>query len=365
MNESLRTDKGLGNSEVYARVVNGALFYDFSAVAWVSVETSGCRVFLAEYPDSSPVQSWYAGNLPPVPAGGPYGVDIVRLSSGTVIGNDFITQSTDVVLPLPTSAGNTQDIFDIVLQRLAAIKKPIQMDFFTAINATIDIIFRRLLIRKSEIVQGSFAQSVTAPPAYNPASTYTVGLYTNYGNQIFQCSTAITVPEAFNTAHWTLVDPTTSPITITLPNDFFGFSERPYLQGRRILLEPLPVEAKAVLNSASTPIYYELRGNIATLYPIPVTNVTVMAQYYKKPAKITGITDNIPFNGLFDFAIQEAVVDICQMGMAVLIDKNFTGILYKQIDEVLSFRAPRQVHFRQTVEGNQRNNAGSSPYYFT
>jgi len=315
MNESIRYDKGLGNSEVYARVVNNTQFYNFSTVAWVDSEVSGCRIFLTEYPDSSTTQSWYAENLPAVPVGGPYGVDIVRLSSGDTIGNDLITQSTDVVLPIDDSVIKAQDIFDVVLQRLAAIKKPIQLDFYGSLNATIDIIFRRLLLRQSDIIQGSFSQAVVAPAT-----------------------------------------------TITLPADFFGFSERPYISGTKCLLNPLPSESKMSFTEASTPRYYELRGKTATLYPTPSQNVTILAQYYKKPVKITAFTDNIPFNGLFDFAIQEAVIDVCQMGMAVVIDKNFMGILYKQIDEVLSFRTPKQVGFFQTIEGGQR--IPTSPYYF-
>jgi len=101
-----------------------------------------------------------------------------------------------------------------------------------------------------------------------------------------------------------------------------------------------------------------------TMFPIPIANVTVMGQYYKKPVKLQSMSDAVPFNSLFDFAIQEAVIAVCQMGMAAITDKNFSAILYKQIDEVLPFRAPRQVQFRQTIEAGQRNAMGSSPYYF-
>jgi hypothetical protein len=364
MNEAIRYDNGLGNAEIYARVTNGLSYYNFSSALWVGYDAIGCRVFMHEYPDNSTTQSWYAIALPLIPAGGPYGVDIVRLSSGLVIGNDIIPQSTDVVLPILSSLTTVEDIFDVVLQRLAAIKKPIQLDFFTSLNLAVDIIFRRLLVRRSEIVQGSFAQAVTAPATYSSASTYAIGTYVNYGNHIYLCNTTISVPEAFNATHWTSIDSTTSPVSITLPGDFFGFSERPYIQGRRCLLEPLPVEAKATISSPATPLFYELRGNTATLYPIPTENITVMAQYYKKPAKLTALTDGIPFNELFIFAIQEAVIDICQIGVAAVVDKTFTAVLYKQIDEILPFRAPRQVRFRQTIEGGQRAAMGSTPYYF-
>jgi len=295
--------------------------------------------------------------------GGPYGVDIVRYSTGLVIGNDFITQSVDVVLPLPTFVTSAQDIFNVVLQRLSSINKPIQVDFITAMNYVTDIIFRRLLVRNDDLAKGSFSLSITAPPVYSPASTYTLGQWVNYANSIYQANTPITVPEAWNAAHWTAVDATQGLYAGALPSDFFGFCERPFIQGMRWLLNPLPNECRAAMTSPSTPQYYELRGMRVTIFPIPTANLVLDCQYYAKPVPFALLTDGVPWDGLFDLAIQESVIQVCMSGLGVLADKTFNAILYKQVDEVLSFRSPKQVRFFQTIEGGQRGPMGVSPYY--
>jgi len=88
MQEALRYDKGLGNEAIYSRVTNGATFWDFIALAWVGAETGNCRMFMDEFDDTSATQSWYWAELLP-PGAGPYNIDVVLLSSGAVIGNDF------------------------------------------------------------------------------------------------------------------------------------------------------------------------------------------------------------------------------------------------------------------------------------
>jgi hypothetical protein len=97
LNQTIRYDKGLGNAEVYARIINGATFWDFVALAWVGAETSHCRVFLAEFDDTSATQSWYYAQITP-PTGGPWPVEIYRLS-GVLIGNDFAFYSAPLVGP--------------------------------------------------------------------------------------------------------------------------------------------------------------------------------------------------------------------------------------------------------------------------
>ena len=43
------------------------------------------------------------------------------------------------------------------------------------------------------------------PPAYNQANTYALGVYCLNGTLVYKCTTAITVAEPFNAAHWLLV----------------------------------------------------------------------------------------------------------------------------------------------------------------
>lgn len=48
------------------------------------------------------------------------------------------------------------------------------------------------------------APSVTSiAPAYSASSTYAVGDYVTYNNKLYECTTAITTAEAWNSSHWT------------------------------------------------------------------------------------------------------------------------------------------------------------------
>ena len=38
---------------------------------------------------------------------------------------------------------------------------------------------------------------------YSPSATYALGSYCTYQNVLYKCTTAITTPEAWNSAHWT------------------------------------------------------------------------------------------------------------------------------------------------------------------
>lgn len=86
MLESVRFTKGLGNEAVYARILDGATFWNFVTLVWVEVETAQCRAFLAELTDSSVDSSWYQAAITP-PDGGPFAIEVVY--DGGVIGYDL------------------------------------------------------------------------------------------------------------------------------------------------------------------------------------------------------------------------------------------------------------------------------------
>lgn len=313
MNEAIRYDKGLGNAAIYARLMNSSLqYYNFSSLQFVATEESGCKLFMTEYPDISPALSWYITPLTP-PAGGPYNIDIVLASDSSVIGNDVVTTET---VAQSQNGSTLSDLLLIILGRLAKSGPP-QLDIYTAANMVMDIIYKRLMVKNSDLIVDQFVQPVTA----NLAS-------------------------------------------VTLPTDFMGFFELPNLSGRYWYLTPLPKHQRAQHFTAGTPKYYELRGTTMTLVPAPNENVTVVGQYYRKPVKITAIADVIPFEGLFDTVIQEAIIAVSQQGAGIVTDQTFQAMLYKQIDEILPFRAPRTVTYLQFREPGQRALQGSHPDYF-
>ena len=64
----------------------------------------------------------------------------------------------------------------------------------------------------------SFAQSmITGEAAYSSSATYEVGDRVRYGYLLYECNTAITTAEAWNSAHWTLMDSVQEQIDAIMP----------------------------------------------------------------------------------------------------------------------------------------------------
>jgi hypothetical protein len=87
---TIRDAKGLGNFAVYIRFRNDITnYWNFVTQAWEALETSDCRQFLTEYPDSSTVESRYqlelASNVIPP---GTFIVEYVHSSDEMVIGEE-------------------------------------------------------------------------------------------------------------------------------------------------------------------------------------------------------------------------------------------------------------------------------------
>lgn len=60
-------------------------------------------------------------------------------------------------------------------------------------------------------------------PSYSATSTYAVGVQVLQAGNIYQCSTAITVAEVFNLAHWTLLGPQYTIYYSITPNPVFNY----------------------------------------------------------------------------------------------------------------------------------------------
>jgi len=87
----IRYDEGLGDNVIYTRLRNATgQFWDFTSFAWIDVESTACRVYLAERDDLDMLDSLYSSSAP-LPPGGPWIEEIVALNStppGRVIGYD-------------------------------------------------------------------------------------------------------------------------------------------------------------------------------------------------------------------------------------------------------------------------------------
>lgn len=62
---------------------------------------------------------------------------------------------------------------------------------------------RRVPISEIGTGGGGGGGAVAAP--YDPTTTYAVGEYCLYQDNVYRCTTAIETPEAWNAAHWTQV----------------------------------------------------------------------------------------------------------------------------------------------------------------
>lgn len=110
---SLIYDKGLGDIAIYTRLLYGAGFWDFIALAESATDTADCRVYLSEIPTTSAVNSWYRGNVT-LPPGGPYAVEIILLSTGAIIGDDLAEEDT-----ASTSGGSGSTVTGITREQFA------------------------------------------------------------------------------------------------------------------------------------------------------------------------------------------------------------------------------------------------------
>lgn len=61
------------------------------------------------------------------------------------------------------------------------------------------------------------------PSAYSATSTYILGVYVLQASNVYKCSTAIPMAEAFNVAHWTLVGPQYQLYNAVYPRPLFDY----------------------------------------------------------------------------------------------------------------------------------------------
>lgn len=98
---TIRDRKGQGDGAIFIRLRNSSTeYWNFQTQQWGLEETSACRQFLIEYPDSSTVESRYQIELPSsvLPAG-LFIVEYVHISDASVIGEEEYTNTPPIVGP--------------------------------------------------------------------------------------------------------------------------------------------------------------------------------------------------------------------------------------------------------------------------
>ena len=127
----------------------------------------------------------------------------------------------------------------------------------------------------------------------------------------------------------------------SLPSDYWGLIEKPYINGKTYALEPVPDQStKLRYTSNSTPSYYEVVGTSLYLYPGTSSAITINGAYWTQPTTLTKPTDTMPYSELFDEVIQEALMKIYKTGRTSG-DPNEIGLLRELVREAVDDIAPR------------------------
>ena len=249
------------------------------------------------------------------------------------------------------------DLFVKIIRRLPDFTQ--EMDFLSAVQLSVDVATRVLREARSDLLKTDFTQVVTAAAAYDPTKTYSVGdrvLYADphgSGNPVeWKCTTAITSPEAWNASHWT----SPSFAAFALDSSFRGFVDFPWISyPMQKPVYPIPdVKLKAYFQLPSTPDYYELRYLTLTLFPTPSVDITINGEIYATPVPLSDMTSTIPFNGLLDQAITEAVMLIGKNGLSITVQPQFREFMRDQIALVHHLRPAKSIDWAPAPTGRCR-----------
>lgn len=122
---------------------------------------------------------------------------------------------------------------------------------------------------------------------------------------------------------------------------FRGLRESPYTVSTtgelvKVLL-PLPVNGRGGLAgwTCIDPDYFELESNDALLvFPISTVAVKVKGDAYFHPATLTSVTDEVPFNGYFDRALKQVLIQSKTAGLRYAEDPAFMAFLEVAVNDV-------------------------------
>lgn len=140
---------------------------------------------------------------------------------------------------------------------------------------------------------------VTGLQEYNPNETHDVGEHVRYNNNIYECNTAITTPEAWNSSHWTLLKPMLKLLsvfrqTITLSTTWSGSD--PYTQtvtlpginritaNTKFDIQPDATVIAQMIDDGVKALYIANDNGTLTAYAVgaaPTASLTVQVTYYE------------------------------------------------------------------------------------
>lgn len=136
-----RHTAGLGLSRIYARLRNVSFgYFNFISLLWDNSDSVNNRVYLIEYPDSPATSTSLYTAIVPVPANGPYLLEVVDSTGGAILysvsvesdpvlsansnalDNIFVTELTDKMIVLEsTLLGKIAELEGLVDQGIASL----------------------------------------------------------------------------------------------------------------------------------------------------------------------------------------------------------------------------------------------------
>ncbi len=124
----------------------------------------------------------------------------------------------------------------------------------------------------------------------------------------------------------------------SMPEDFWGLVTAPYILSTMRELKPLPnQQVKMSYSGNSTPRYYKMAGHTMNLTPGTASDITINGEYFKRPAALTKPSDEIPYNELFDDAIQEVLIHIHTTGRDANSLMVVRELINSLVDEVVPY----------------------------
>ncbi len=144
-----------------------------------------------------------------------------------------------------------------------------------------------------------------------------------------------------------------------LPSDFWGLMGRPYIEGQTDILVPVPDrETELQYTQPSIPQWYRLT-NLFAIKLIPGSSVAAVLKgdYFQRPAKITGPTSVIPYNELFDNAIEETLIHFHGTGNTtgnpndVQMLESFLHPMVDAVSGTIEKAAPKRIRKTNPING--------------
>jgi hypothetical protein len=194
-----------------------------------------------------------------------------------------------------------QELFDRVLVRID--QSPPVVDFYEAINLTVETVVHRLAFHRSDIVRSTARITFPANGATKP-----------------------------------------------LPAGYIGMDGNPGIVGSGSYFQPAGPDTYRSYTVSGTPVFYEVdSADNLTLYPTPAVEIIVGVACFTAPPKVVSMDDDVPFGGRFDSIMVEVALRMARLGLTSLTDQAVQAMIYSFVDSIVEFRTPRDIRWSRGV----------------